>query len=288
MPLLVSGFLFCLACYPLRFLTARFDGQRLFFSVITLGMVFLAAGAVAYGQMRAHLHDAAPFLAGMSASVRGVLGFQSPGAICTAIALALLLALVVNAVCGLALSRRKGPARLIDGWGGVVRAMTARFGDPMQQTLVRAVTQQKMVQVSLKCGRVYIGLVYRIPSRPHVETAYVELQTHYSLQRQQSDGKFPPEDSWTRYPGEAAARLRWERETMKALKETVMTRTDARAQAKRALIGRIDAQIAQISTQIAGLEDGLKRASAEDWIRVIPVSEVETLAFFDRELYKRF
>ncbi|MGJ4728321.1 hypothetical protein [Luteimonas sp. SDU101] len=288
MPLLVSGFLFCLACYPVRFLTARFDGQRLFFSVITLGMVFLGAGAVLYGQVRVPIHESVPFLANMSTSVRGVLGFRSPGAICTAIAIALLLALLVNTACGLTLSRRKGWGRLIDGWGGVVRFMTAKFGDPMQQTLVRAVTQQRLVQVCLKGGRVYIGLVYRIPSRAHVETAYVELQTHYSLQRQASDGKFPAETTWTKYPGVVAAKLRWERETMKTLKETVMNRTDIRAQAKRTVIGKIDIEIAEISTQIAGLEDGLKGVSAEDWIRVIPVTELETLAFFDPEVFKRF
>src|SRR5687767_9668941 len=55
LPLLVSGFLFCLIHRQTRFLTARFDGQRMFFAAAAIGMFFGGLAAALFPVVRRFL-----------------------------------------------------------------------------------------------------------------------------------------------------------------------------------------------------------------------------------------
>lgn len=288
LPLLVSGFLFCLIFHPTRFLTAKFDGQRLFFLVAAFGMTFVGLGALLHRGLRDRALAAWPWLEPVSAAARDALPVSSPGAAVAGVALSILAANLLNLAGSWIVAEGSLWARWRNGWSWTVRTLTPKVGDPLQQALVRAVALQKKVQVCLDSGRVYIGLVYRFPSRPHVETAYIELLTSYSLMREEVTGKFPPRSSWTRYPGVVLTELRGEVETRRLLQEGVRTDPTLKAHSKRALRDAFDRDIAVLNGEIGRLERKLNALPPEDWVRVIPVAQIETIAFFEDEVFDAF
>jgi hypothetical protein len=285
LPLLVSGFLFCVIQYQVRFWSAKLDGQRLFFLAAAIGLFFALVSAQIYPFIRAWLMQWWPAnLPSPTGRLSTVLPADSPGALVLTVLLSAAVALALNLIYSL--RPYKWGVRYVSGWGKTIEALVPAIGDPLQQLLVRAVQHQKKVQVSLQSGRVYIGFVYRTPQRPHVESAYIEILTEYSLFRNEK-GKFPKREEWSVYPGAKVAELKGFIGTLEETIETIGRLKELPAES-RAKVNKLLKD--RLAAAKSSLDEVLKRTSVqrEDWIRVLPVSEIESVGFFDEDVYRWF
>lgn len=287
MPLLVSGFLFALIFYPTRFLSAKFDGQRLFFFAATLGIFF--------GVVTSLLFPALDNLTGrlwpshwtpVGLLLKPLIPIETPGTFVACILVALLCALMLNLIFCIKITFSRKPFQLRSGWQWTIKKLVPRIGDPLQQLLIRAVTLQKKVIVNLKSGRVYIGYVYRVPPRPHIETAYIEILTEYSLFRNES-GKFPERKEWVVYPGAKIAELRAYRGTLTDSIANLKSLPVVDEAMREKLVKLVESKLQEAQNALAKLES-IGAASREDWIRVIPIGEVESVSYFDERIFDWF
>ncbi|WP_144436466.1 hypothetical protein [Lysobacter antibioticus] len=289
LPLLVSGFLFTLIFYPTRFISAKFDGQRLFFFAATIGIFFGLVTALVYPIIDSLIDAIWPLSYGpLGLRAQKIFPVDYPGALISCVALSLVFALALNGLLCISWNKNKWHRVVVrSGWNWTINFLIRKIGDPLQQLLIRAVTEQKKVVVSLKSGRVYIGFVYRVPPRPHVDTSYIEVLTEYSLFRT-TLGRFPKRDQWSVYPGAKLTELKGYMGTLNDSIRNIKALEDAAAQTKTKLVTMLEKKLGTVRETLAKLEDEIGVLPKEDWIRVIPTAEIESISYFDERIFVWF
>ena len=174
------------------------------------------------------------------------------------------------------------------GWDHTLRSLANHLGEPLVQFLKRAESEGLKVQITLGSDKVYIGLIKRLPARIHHEASFIELLSEYSFSRSEKTGRFPAKSAWTVYPAVKLAELKAYRytKTITAL-EVRKARNSSNVQDVRKVLHSLLSDILGIKksiTEISGFYD----MDVDNWVRLIPVSEIESLAYFDEAAFDWF
>lgn len=284
LPLIISGYFFNLIFYPTRYFCVRVDGQRLFFISAGTG---LALGAVGF------------FLAsiiGVTATYRGsafftlaekfshAIPFPYANKLLFTIAFSVVLAYVLNFASYLWFKRTKTKAAK-----RIYGALVQRHGSPLSQLFRKAAEQQKLVMLTLKSKKIYCGRVLEVPTNLDIETAYVEILPKFSGYRDKDTLRMGSEK--TEYPAitlwESMRYLDGRRKVLSELERREKqfnkqhpTHAEALREEKEKIIQEINVAETVIKNASAPRD-----FSIEDWIKVIPVKEIETATFYDPAAY---
>ena len=278
LPLLVSGFFFNLIFWPTRFFCARADGQRLFFqsagSGLLLGMLAFAMAPL----VRAMIVSSSA-LAMIAPWFSTTYPFPNAAALSLALVLGPALALVLNLL--LAGLRHLFAESGLPTISWINQGLTKRYGHPLAQLLRRAVDEQKLIFVALKSRKVYVGRVLEIPGDTESENAYLELLPKFSTARDKDSLRLISHR--TEYPAFTvweARRFKESREEVRnELRSTKLpsgTTEEDRSEALKELendIAQADAELKKIPVH--------DEFSIQDWLKVIPISEIELASFYD-------
>lgn len=174
------------------------------------------------------------------------------------------------------------------GWDHTLRSLANHLGEPLLQFLKRAESEGLKVQVTLGSDKVYIGLIKRLPARIHHEASFIELLSEYSFSRSEKTGRFPAKSAWTVYPAVKLAELKAYRytKTITAL-EVRKERNASNVQDVRKVLQSLLADVLGIKKSIAEIS-GFYDMDANNWVRLIPVAEIKSLAYFDEAAFDWF
>lgn len=290
LPLLISGYLFNLIFYPLRYFNERAEGQKLFFMAAGSGLLL--------GALTFLLAAAAASLPGFDTSAPAFVLARVDAAIPLAHASRLLATIAVAAAGASLLNgllwvhvrffrhrRRGGRGRTTAKH--VYLAMTAKYGNALAQLLCRAAATQKLVMISLKSRKVYCGRVLEAPTDTGHADVFIELLPSFSAYRDKDTLRLGA-DERTEYP---VITLWVTQQRLKSVRdERAILVRDHESQGRRDPDGlfadataRLDAEIRELEQAIA--EFGIGPISPEDWIKAIPVKEIESASFYDPPAY---
>lgn len=280
-PLLISGYIFNLIFYPFRYFSSRAEGQNLFFmaagSGLVLGaLVFFITGQVARADW---------FTGGVAHRIALEIDRSLPVAhacrLLATIFSAVLLAVVLNGLLWIRYRSRGRPTgkRVYD-------KLTDAFGNPLSQLLRKAADKQKLVMLNLKSRKIYCGRILEVPPDIESDDACIEILPSFSgyrdkvtLEVGQEKTNYPVIDLW-----EARQFLFSRREFLKLFEEFERG-------APAALREEIRVERAQVEADIRGAEEIIGSFGEpvdfepHDWVKVIPVREIESASFYDPDAY---
>lgn len=280
--LLISGYLFNLIFYPLRYFSTRAEGQKLFFMAAGAGLVLGA------------------FVFAMTAAVRGLPAFEGSFAASAAswidqavpvphacrllltISVAISGAFLLNGLLWLRYGRKGRPTAK-----RVYNKLTDQFGNPLSQLLRRAADKQKLVLLTLKSRKMYCGRILEVPPNIEDDDACVEVLPSFSAYRDKDTLRMGREK--TDYPAIAF----WEATQYRYSLEAVLQFFDEQASRLGGISADAVAQerqriTAEIDNARAVLSDfgELTAFDINEWIKVIPLKEIESVSFYDPDAYK--
>ena len=168
---LLGGYLFVRGCRWTRYQAERADGHRLLFMSALCGTVLLIVASLVHELIR-YNHP------GWYVAIAPIWHRMAPFAYSGTAFLALLLAVPCLTLANL--SRREGTA--IDG-------TIAKRADPFEMLLHRCFRERKMVAISVKNGKVYIGYI-TVALNPAISTNFVGIFTQASGYRDDLDKSY--------------------------------------------------------------------------------------------------
>lgn len=286
LPLLISGYLFNLIFYPLRFFSQRAEGQKLFFmaagsglilgSVVSIGIVFLKRWdgypGSGFADMAALLHEAIPL--------------PHVGKMVATILASVALAFLANLGCTLwKLLRGKGKR----GTGKMIyEFMIRRFGNSMAQLFSRAANEQKTVLLTMSSRKIYCGRILEMPVDIDADDACIELLPIFSGYRDKDTLQMGK--SKTRYPDSALWEARRYLESIETMRDELARPRDLRLEVdgeyRQRLLDQIERDIASARDIVGAF--GQTSSDIKDWIKVLPVREIESASFFDSATYEEW
>lgn len=281
LPLLISGYLFNAIFYPIRYFSIRAEGQKLFFmaagsglvlgSVVFIGTALVAAHPAfigSYLQAVAHVIDAAVPLP-HACRLLGML-LLAPG-----------LAALLNGGLWILCIRSGRPTReTVFDW------VNKDLVSPLALLLRQALSQQKLVLISLKSRKIYCGRILKLPSDVDSDKAYLNLLPSFSGYRDKDTLDMSPVR--TQYPIIAL----WEARQFKASQEKMLDllrramveeMSPGDQQEYQAAIDRVVADIAEANAVIS--QHGDLAFDPRDWVKCIGIKEIESVSFYDPEAY---
>ena len=275
--LVISGYIFNLIFYPIRYFSARADGQKLFFMAAGTGLtigafVFLGAGFFRNEEALVHIArqiDSAipiPYACKLVSTILFAIGLG--------LALNVLFILVLKGLFG------KETDKQIYKW------LIQLFGSPRAQLLRKAADDQRLVLITLKSRKVYCGRILRVPVDIESESSCIEVLPIFSTHRDKDTLAFGRK---TNYPAIDVLELNQYLYTLTAFHEKFSTsrrKISGDSEFDERLAG-LNAQIAEVTNVIEGIAKQVDPNSIdiEDWAKVVPIKEIETLSFYDAEAY---
>lgn len=286
LPILISGYLFNTVFYPLRYFSGQADGQKLFFLAAGSGLliaafVFVVGGGVA----TADWFIGSP----MEAAARAI-DRRIPVPHACLLVLSMLVAVALgflgNGLLWIRFGRRgRSTAKQ------VYNRLTDRFGNALCQILRRGADQQKLVLLNLKSRKVYCGRILEVPPNIELDGACIELLPSFSGYREKDTLRFGKER--TEYPVIEA----WEARQYAKSRKEVLEEFDAivarippasfpaaAIESQREVLQRELDEAVSVIERFGGRDD----LSLEDWIKVFPISEIESASFYDADAYREW
>lgn len=279
LPLLISGYLFNLIFYPFRYFSSRAEGQKLFFMAAGSGL-FLGA-AVFIGTSTPW-----PFVDRGSSdavlAVNSAIPVPHGSRLLLTLLFAIALAYVLNGLLWLGYLRRSKPTARC-----VYDKLTGVFGNPLDQLFRRAAESQKLVIVTLRSRKVYCGRITETPGNLNDAGAFIELLPSFSGFRDKDTLRFG--DRRTEYPvitlWEAKQYIYSLQQVLALVSSHLGTATDPRVQqilSRRRQRLEHDLAEARAIVSDVGEPPGF---DPNDWVKVLPVAEVESASFYDSRAY---
>lgn len=277
LPLLISGYLFNLVFYPLRYFSGRAEGQRLFFMAAGSGLILTVLTFGLIDLLSDHLGERSDLLARLMAATNRTAPI--PDAFRSTLTV---LASVASAFClnGILLvvhrKRPQSTAKCVYNW------LTVRFGSNLAQLLRRAAEEQRFVMLTLKSRKIYCGHVREAPTDTDKEDVQIEIVPLFSSYRDKDTlrmgerTEYPLIDLW------AARRYLESRIDERDLFERKAKSLgfDASQPLIKQELDKLDAKIESATQALAKFGD-VGDIRAEDWIKTIPIREIESASFYD-------
>lgn len=280
--LLISGYLFNLIFYPLRYFSSRAEGQKLFFMAAGAGLVL---GAFVFGLTG--------FLKAMPSLQGGYIMFVGKAidaAIPVPYACRLLLTIVAAVVGALSLN---GILWIRYGRTGrptakrVYNKLTDHYGNPLCQLLRKAADNQKLVLITLKSRKIYCGRILEVPPNIEDADACVEILPSFSAYRDKDTLRMGGER--TDYPvislWEASQYIYSTKKILEFFEREVKAEELGQVEAIVAERERLSKEISEAQAVIDKFGD-FDPSEISDWIKVISIKEIESASFYDPDAYK--
>jgi hypothetical protein len=289
-PLLAAGFLFVAIFYPTRYLAASSEGQRLFFLCSASGIVISAIG---FPLFRLIAPTSAEQWAGeqYGAAIVAPLLFTIGLAVVGAVGLNLVIWCVYRFVGPPAPTGRHEPT-----WTWVYALMAARSGDPMQRMLVEAATslgpgsgpRDRLVLLTLSSRKVYCGFVIEVAPMHRADDRYVRMIPVFSATRHKDSLRFSEQID---YPVVHYWRIQ---RTLQSVQQR-LTALAASGTASSVELAKLRQERDDLAAAVEEFADSdpatrlyLDSVDIHDWIKVIPLAEVETASFHDEVAYRQW
>lgn len=276
LPVLIAGYVFNLLFYPARFFSAQADGQRLFFMSAASGLLLATIAFLAQTRL---------MRCGWVRNIDEYVSSAIPVLHATPLLLLLLLAptlaLVLNLIAQ-CLARFFVKEKLT-AKECIYASLTRKHGSPLVQLMHKAV-DAKLVLLSLKPRKIYCGWIIKAPASMDSGNSYVELLPKFSAHRDKDSLEMSSQIDYPVTTLMEAKRFLVERRAVR--KKLSQQRTE-----KAADTDAIDAAIFLVDADINDLETTINDVSAdssfniEDWVKVFPVSEIESASLFDQDTF---
>lgn len=281
-PLLISGYLFNLIFYPFRYFSSRAEGQKLFFMAAGSGLVlgasvFFITGQVAYADW-----FTGGVLHRIALAIDRSLPVPHACRLLATIFSAVLLAAFLNGLLWIRYGSRGRPTGK-----RVYNKLTDAFGNPLSQLLRKAADKQTLVMLNLKSRKIYCGRILEVPPDIESDDACIEILPSFSgyrdkdtLRMGREKTNYPVIDLW-----EARQFIFSRRQFLKFFDEIERS-------ASAALREEIRVERAEVEADIRGAEEIVNSFGEPvafeptDWVKVIPVREIESASFYDPDAYE--
>ena len=279
--LVISGYLFNLIFYPLRYFSTRAEGQKLFFMAAGAGLILGAFVFVVTGLIRENAGLADSSIFAIAAAIDRTIPVPYACRLLLTIVFAVVGAFLLNGLLWLRYGRKGRPTAK-----RVYNKLTGMFGNPLSQLLRRGAEQQKLVLLTLKSRKIYCGRIWELPTDIEDEDACVELLPSFSTYRDKNTLRMGLEK--TDYPvialWEATQYLYSTRGLLEFFEDEVARFGDLSGQAIASERARLMADIDEAQSVVAQFGD--RTVNVDDWIKVIPLKEIESASFYDPDAYK--
>ena len=152
-----------------------------------------------------------------------------------------------------------------------------RSGDVLMPLLVRCFERNTLLQVNLKSRKVYCGVIVTRPLAIWRSPSHISLLPKFSTVRNKDTLNW--ERTKTEYPA-------FEKYTLAQRLNVLKTGLDflAAEPAKAHVAHELEAEYLQIEEILAQFED----LNVDDWTKLIPVEQIETISPFDELAYERW
>jgi hypothetical protein len=281
LPLLISGYLFNAVFYPVRYFSIRAEGQKLFFMAAVSGLVIGSIVFIGTATIAAQPGFSGSTLQQVAQGIDAAVPLPYACRLTGMLLLAPALAAVFNAILGLACIRLNGPTREV-----VFNWVNKDLVSPLALLLRDALSQQKLVLISLKSRKIYCGRILKLPSEVDSDKAFLNLLPAFSGYRDKDTLDMAA--SRTQYPIIAL----WEARKFKTSQEMLLAALrggmpsglsleDEREY--QAAMDRVAADIAEAKAVIE--QHGDLRFDLRDWVKCIGIKEIESASFYDPSAY---
>lgn len=283
-PLIVSGYLFILLWYRMRFLLFTVDGQRLFFSAAAAGMVLAAFAFPLYGKLAT----------GNSRLDEFVEYYPMPyaGQLMATMVLGIVAGLVASLVEGMLHWVRAwrtkdwhGRGRRPEAWlqpmqDRVIRAYT----NPMKQLLLDAFEREQLVMLTLSSRKVYCGVLLRFMPLLRDGDQYIRIIPMFSAHRDKDNLELR---GLLRYEVFDAWRVERYLKVLSSMLQAYPAHQPPISDSSVAeLRGQFDRFTEEWNSFPPKVRQSLERSPIEHWAKVIPLDEVEIASLFDEDAYQ--
>jgi len=299
MSLLTSGYLFNFIFHPFRFFTRRAEGQRLFFMSAGSGIA-LAALVFPGAAFLKHLLPADSWPMLLAHAFASAVPVPHANKLFLTLVVAALLAYALN-LASVRMVRGKHASHLLSSGGKakssaqcVYDTLTERHGTPMAQLLRRAADQQKLVMLTLKSRKIYCGRIFEVSPDIDSAEACLEILPSFSAYRDKDTLKMG--DERTEYPiidlWVATQRVYSLKEKLGLFRGTfaqfALRKAGSMIEEHMAAVRKYESglkdEINELEAQIEGMLNG-RDFDVQDWVKVIPLKEVESASFHDAGAY---
>lgn len=271
-----SGYFSILVFWKSRYLALKSDPQRLIYISSAVGMLSMVLGFPVYSLLRSLLGvgAAAQFLDRLSATYP----FPYIGHFCFSCLLGPLCACFLNVLLWAKEYRKpllstkseselKLPRLTFAAAGEQILSKSLeKIDDSIALLVIKANRSGKLIQVNLKSRKVYVGEPIERPISVWRTMTHLRILPKFSGARDKDSLKWT--DDRTDYPAFAKYRLSARLEVIGSMK--------------------IEAHLLEEKTKIEESLVELEFIDLEDWIKIIPVSEIETISLFDEAAYGKW
>lgn len=276
LPIIAAGFVFNLLWLRLRVLLAHAEGQQVFFSAATSGLLIALVAFLTY--------DYLPIPAAVISKLSS-LPLQHAGRLLFTLLLAVLFGLVMN--------RGEYLLRIwFQNWGSdtddkrpyrerLLHHLTKKHGNPMKRFFVEAFERQSLVLLSLRSRKVYCGKLVRMTTLSREEDQFIEILPIFSDVRDSEKLKFSER---TEYPALTLWELRQRRTVLQELLKSDLSAVPPPQRIE--FRGFVEKELADIKTWFDNRSPG-ERAYADeiridDWVKHIPLADIEIASVYDK------
>ncbi len=285
LPVLVAGFVFNHLFFPIRFHAQRAEGQKLaFISALSGGIIVFFCFC-----LRSHA-EAALIYWGIPADflkeIRGAVPVPYALTLLGSIFLAGMIAVLGNFFWYLASIRVRRKSGGISLRQHIGRNFIAKHGNPFVKTMRAAAENEKLIMLTMKSRKVYIGSVLEIP----IDSGNL---THIEFLPKASG--FRDKDNLSLSMGVTyPVHLIWVLESAISSREKEMAVSRRFSFFLRVFkfypLRKYEEALALTIKDTKELVEGLKRqmqdsSDARDWVKVVPVTEVESVSLFDEKAH---
>ena len=279
LPLLISGYLFNLVFYPLRYFSSRAEGQKLFFMAAGSGVVMGCFVFLATGLLKRTSFVRDSFIFDAATAINASIPVPHASRLLFLMAFSVVAALFLNGLCGIYFRKRPSAVK------AVYEKLIEKFGNSMAQLFRKAADEQKTVMLTLSSRKIYCGRILEIPSSIDSDNACVELLPAFSAYRDKDTLRMGQEK--TNYPVIAlweARRYLESREKMKEkLQGNLPPAIDFLGKNRAGLLEWLEKEIAEAKAAVEKFDAA--HVDIQDWVKVIPVKEIESASFYDAKAY---
>lgn len=282
LPLLISGYLFNLIFYPLRYFSNRADGQRLFFMAAGSGLLLGSAVFLITGAVKAPASFGGSPLHELAKAIDSSIPVPFACRLLATLFFSIAAAFFLNCILWLAYGRGRRPTAK-----RVYNKLTDSFGNPLCQLLRKAADKQKLVMLTLKSRKIYCGRILEVPPNIEREDACVELLPSFSSYRDKDTLRMGKEK--TDYPVIALWEAKQYLFSREQMLEALMFEISKHGYAPPT--GLIQAEIEKIQAEIADAKAVIHQFgeptgfNPSDWMKVISIKEIESASFYDADAY---
>jgi hypothetical protein len=275
LPIIAAGFVFNLLWLRLRVLLAHAEGQQVFFSAATSGLLIALVAFLAY--------DYLPIPAAVISRLSG-LPLQHAGELLFTLILAVFFGLVMNRGEYVGIWLRNFRRNADDERSyreRLLHHLTKKYGNPMKRFFVEAFERQSLVLLSLRSRKVYCGKLVRMTTLSREEDQFVEILPIFSDVRDSETLKFSQR---TEYP----ALTLWELRQRRAVLQELLTGdlSAVPASQRNEFKAVVERELADIQTLFDERSPGERayadRIRIDDWVKHIPLADIEIASVYDK------